>query len=394
MELYIHIPFCVKKCRYCDFTSFAGMADRIDAYLMALLAEAAQQRSCVDEPIETVYLGGGTPSLLSPAQLERLIRGLTRLYRIDDNAEFTAEANPGTVTDAWLETARALGINRLSLGVQAAQDHLLRQLGRIHRFPDAEIAAARARKAGFRQLNLDLIFGIPGQSEADWKDTLSRTLELQPEHISAYGLIPEEGTPLMADLRAGRLQMPPPEAERAMYEMLKDTLRKSGYAQYEISNFAQPGAACRHNIGYWTQKPYLGLGLSAASMVHPHKEGEGLAYTRMQNPNTFALYDRLVHAGEENLRETEEISPKEARFETMMLGLRMTRGISEADFESMHGISVMRCYGKKLLGFQAQGLMDQKEGRWFLTDRGMDIQNAILVELMEDENEGDGAKKA
>ena len=384
MELYIHVPFCRQKCEYCDFVSYAGMQGEMKSYVETLLLEAEQQLKLVTEPIETVYIGGGTPSLLPASLLDELIRGIYRIFPIRGDAEFTSECNPGTLTREWLETARSLGINRLSIGMQAFQPSLLRLLGRIHRFEEVNEAVLAARKAGFRNVSLDLIFGIPDQTEADWAETLRHALSLSVEHISAYGLIPEEGTPLTAKLCSGQLSLPDSDTERSMYEMLKSAMTESGYEQYEISNFARPGFSCRHNIGYWSQVLYLGLGISAASMLNKRKAGCGICYTRFRNPVTFEEYRRLVLGQESGLREQEEISPQEARFETMMLGLRMNRGIDASTFLHLHGKTIEDCYEKKLSSFLEKGLMMKKDGRWFLTPRGMDIQNAILVELMED----------
>lgn len=384
MELYIHIPFCMKKCRYCDFVSFEGMQPHTDHYITTLLMEACQQRSKAPEPMDTVYLGGGTPSLLKPEQLRKLIDGIRSIFDISRNAEITVEANPGTITPRWLDTAVSLGINRISLGMQAAQDQLLQRLGRIHHRHDVDQAVQEARKAGFRNISLDLMFGIPGQSLDDWQETLQYALSMNVEHISAYGLIPEENTPLNEDLLSGRLSLPDPEDERSMYDVLKQTMHAHGFEQYEISNFSLPGFACRHNIGYWRQIPYLGLGLSAASLLNLKREADGLHYMRTKNPDTFRQYDHLVleHAYEE--RESESILPAEARFETVMLGLRMTRGISKSEFLRLHGVSLESLYGQKLHYFQKHDLIRETNDRWFLTSRGMDIQNAILVEMMEE----------
>ncbi len=384
MELYVHIPFCVKKCRYCDFASFAGEAEQMDAYVSCLLKEAEAQRGQVTEPLDTVYLGGGTPSLLSPAALGRLLKGLRERLPIRPGAEWTSEANPGTLTAAWLDAARSGGVNRLSLGMQAAQPAILSVLGRIHRQEETEQSVRAARQAGFRNLNLDLMFGIPGQTRADWAETLEAALALGPEHLSAYGLIPEDGTPLTEDLRAGRLTLPEPEEEREMYGMLRDRLAAAGLFPYEVSNFARPGYACRHNIGYWRQVPCLGLGLSAASMLQLRRDAEGLRYLRVTNPRTLRAYRRLVEEGAEEERERVPVSPAEARFETLMLGLRMYEGVSEADFLALHGVSLAACYGAKLRRLRDGGLMNRAGDRWFLTERGMDIQNAVLVELMDD----------
>ena len=265
MELYIHIPFCRKKCAYCAFASFPGREDSFEAYIEALIQEAAG-RSDVSEPLSTVYFGGGTPSLLPPALLSRLFSGMQASLDLSAVTECTVEANPGTVTEEWLETAVACGVNRISFGMQAYQRRLLEILGRIHRFDAVEESVRLARRAGIGNINLDLMFGIPEQTREDWRETLSAALSLRPDHISAYGLIPEEGTSLERDLTSGRLSLPEPEAERAMYDDAIRELERAGLAQYELSNFARPGKQCRHNIGYWDMTPYLGLGVSAASM--------------------------------------------------------------------------------------------------------------------------------
>ena len=383
MELYVHIPFCVRKCRYCSFASFAASEAEQEAYIRLLLKEAGSRRGEMTEPVSTVYIGGGTPSLLPVELLRSLISGILQLYPIRKDAEFTMEANPGTLHPAWLEAARELGVNRLSIGMQAAQESLLRTLGRIHSFPDVEKSVREARCAGFQNISLDLIFGIPGQTEADWEETLTQALALNPTHISAYGLIPEEGTPLTEDLRSGRLTLPDPEIERNMYNRLKQRMLAQGYQQYEISNFARTGYACRHNIGYWTLVPYLGLGLSAASMVRMEKGPEGVRYTRLRNPAGFDEYARMVRENRPEERESETVPPNDARFETMMLGLRMNRGVSESVFLQLHGKQLPQIYGAKLQQLLEKGLVEKEGDRWFLSDRGMDIQNAVLVELME-----------
>ncbi len=382
MELYVHIPFCKQKCRYCDFASWAGMADRMDSYADLLLEEAEQQKGLMKGGAETVYIGGGTPSLLPSPLLRRLISGLRSVLGISPDAEFTMEANPGTVTETWLRAARSCGVNRLSLGVQAFQDHLLAVLGRIHRFREAEETVRAARKAGFANLSLDLMFGLPGQTEAEWRETLEAALALNPEHISAYGLIPEEGTPLEAELSSGRLTLPDPASERNMYADAKALLGKHGYSPYEVSNFAKSGYECRHNLGYWKQVPYLGLGVSAASMTGLKKEEAGISYTRLNNPRNYTAYESMIREGKP-AREEMTVSPAEARFETLMLGLRLYRGVREEDFLRLHGITLEEYRGPVLHALEKEGLLCRGEGRWFLTERGMDIQNSVLVELMD-----------
>lgn len=382
MELYVHIPFCRQKCRYCDFASYAGCEASMGDYVEALLAEAAVQSNRLGHPsIETVFLGGGTPSLLGSALLSRMIGGLRNLFDIAETAEFTSEANPGTLTPEWLDAAVQGGVNRLSMGMQAAQPMLLRTLGRIHDFPQVEQSVALAREHGIRNISLDLMFGLPGQTLSHWRETLTAALSLHPQHLSCYGLIPEDGTPLKSDLDAGRLALPDEETERAMYDEALTCLAAHGFQQYEISNFALPGCACQHNLGYWRQVPYLGLGASASSML---KDSPTAAYTRETNPAGLADYMHMVKTADWSKRENIPISYAEARFETMVLGLRTTRGVSAGRFQQMHGLSLADCYGPKLESLHQRGLLAHEDGWWRLTRRGMDVQNAILVELMDD----------
>lgn len=382
MELYIHIPFCKKKCRYCAFVSFPGQEAFISDYIDLLLQEAkSRSAESNGQVITSVYIGGGTPSLLSPAQLSALISGLRSVYDFSRITEFTIEANPGTVTREWLDTSIFLGINRLSFGMQAYQDHLLQLLGRIHSFSQVETSVALARAAGFTNISLDLIFGIPGQTINDWNQTTDAALSLEPEHISAYGLIPEEGTLLYMDLQNGSLVLPDPEEEREMYNLIISKNKASGFHQYEISNFARNNHECRHNIGYWTQVPYIGLGVSAASMTGIIHEEDGLSYSRSVNPLSLEEYAGMVRRG--MYAEKERISPPEARFETMMLGLRMNRGVSETEFIRQHRCSVEQCYGPKMEEMKRKGLLIHENGFWKLSARGFDIQNSILVELMD-----------
>ena len=315
--------------------------------------------------------------------LTRLIRGLGRIYDFSHVKEFTVEANPGTVTKEWLDTAALLGITRISFGMQAYQENLLILLGRIHSFADVEESVALARTAGIKNISIDLIFGIPGQTQNDWDQTAEAALSLCPAHISAYGLIPEEGTRLYRDLQKKSLSLPEPETEREMYSAFIRKCSKSGFQQYEISNFAKPGYECRHNIGYWTQVPYLGLGVSAASMLGIILDENGMHYFRRTNPDTLRSYENMIRSGFA-VPENEMISPREARFETMMLGLRMNRGVCEETFRNSHRRTVVQCYGQKLNQLIEKGLIIHENGFWKLTERGFDVQNSVLVELMDD----------
>ena len=382
MELYVHIPFCKQKCRYCAFTSFTGQEAAYEEYISLLPKEAEARMDEAREPVRTVYIGGGTPSLLPPALLRRLAEGLSSLYGFSAVEEFTSEANPGTVSAEWLDAAASAGVNRLSFGMQAYQDRLLSLLGRIHRFDSVCRSVELARKAGFANISLDLIFGIPGQSPADWCETLDKALSLAPEHVSAYGLIPEEGTPLNSDLESGQLSLPDPDSEREMYDTAISVLSALGYRQYEISSFARESRECRHNIGYWTQVPYIGLGVSAASMTGVRLGSEGMSYGRRTNPSTLDAYRSMVLGGDPPAA-SERIGPEEARFEALMLGLRMKRGIRSEDFLRMHRITPEQYRGEKLRRMRSLGLMEYEGGAWRMTRKGFDIQNSVLVELMD-----------
>ena len=352
---------------------------------MSLLLREAELRRCeYNESVETLYIGGGTPSLLSGSQLRRLTDGIRTLFEFAPSVEFTVEANPGTLSKQFLSSAVSAGVNRISLGMQASQEDLLCFLGRIHTFSDVVKSVSAARDAGIKNLNLDLIFGIPGQSVAEWSETLDAALSLQPDHISAYGLIPEESTPLFQMLETGQASLPDPEEERDMYNLAVQKLHRAGLFQYEISNFARENCECRHNIGYWSQVPYLGLGLSAASMRILEHNHEGLTCLRTTNPSDPDVYRKMIFSGDLSRAVSETVLPEESRFESMMLFLRMTRGISDEEFIAMHGISPAACFGDKLESIRKKGLILHEKGAWRLTRRGMDIQNSILVELMED----------
>lgn len=384
MELYIHIPFCVQKCRYCDFVSFPCSEEAKKHYIDLVLSEARERAEhCVLRPFDTVYIGGGTPSLLSPELLTKLIRGLREILPMDKVSEFSVECNPGTVKEEWLSTALELGINRFSVGVQAYQDSLLKMLGRIHRFEDVLHTVELFKKHHVSNYNLDLMFGLPRQTPEQWAETLNKVLSLEPAHLSVYGLIPEDNTLLKKDLDEGVLVLPEPETERDMYYAAKQLLAEKGFRQYEISNFALPGKECRHNIGYWTQVPYLGLGLAASSMLNVEMTDNGIRYQRTVNPADMRDYEALVEKKESKVREIEEILPEDATFETVMLRLRMNKGIDDREYERLHGHRFSEKYDSVIKRYLDLGLMQVKDGCYSLTDAGFDIQNSILVDFME-----------
>ena len=355
----------------------------MEKYVAAILREAACRQVLLTEPVETVYVGGGTPSLLPPAMTEHLLSGLKKQIGFDHVFEFTVEANPGTVSPEWLDVLRCHGVNRISFGVQAVQDALLKTLGRIHRFDDVKKTMNEARSAGFSNINLDLIFGIPGQKADDWIQTIHEILALSPEHISAYGLIPEEGTPLFRDLANGKISLPDVDIERDMYDAAISAFQNAGYHQYEISNFAKPGFECRNNIGYWNQISYLGLGLSAASMLKCAPDDINRFSVRWTNPESFNEYYDTIGNRDSFEKRKENISQSEARFETVMLSLRMTSGMRRSRFRDLHGHVPEYWYGDVLKRLRDQGMMELHNDSWRLTRRGMDIQNSILLEFMD-----------
>lgn len=366
--LYVHVPFCASKCAYCDFASSAGRQADIPRYVEAVVREIARRSAETGHPrANTVFLGGGTPSLLDEFQVTRILDALFDTFPLDEDAEITCESNPGTLTGPFAAALRKAGVNRLSMGAQASQTRLLRLLGRIHEWAEVVASVEAARQAGFDNINLDLMFGLPSQNVADLRETLSAALALGPEHLACYGLIVEEGTPISRDIAAGRLALPDEETERAMYELARQMLAERGLHQYEISNFARDGYACRHNLGCWTRVPYLGFGCAAHSFFDECRTG---------NPTGLDAY----LAGEPS--EMEPISKEEARFESMMLGLRMTRGVRDEDFKRMHGMSIREAFGAKLFKPTRAGLLEWNEGALRLTRLGMDLQNSALLDLM------------
>jgi oxygen-independent coproporphyrinogen III oxidase len=366
--LYVHVPFCVSKCAYCDFASYAGREADIPRYVDAVVSEITRRGAETGHPkADTIFMGGGTPSLLNEFQVTRILDALVEAFPIEQCAEITCECNPGTLTTPFAHALKKAGVNRLSIGAQARQACLLRLLGRIHTWEEVIASVEIARKAGFDNINLDLMFGLPSQTVSDFQKTLDAAIALSPTHLACYGLIVEEATPICRDITVGKLTLPDEDIERDMYELARETLAEHGFHQYEISNFAREGYACRHNLGCWTRVPYLGFGSAAHSLF-----GE----CRTMNPSTLDAY----LAGEEP--KTGQISKEEARFESMMLGLRMTCGVNNEDFTRMHGLSIREAFGDRLDKPIAAGLLEWHDGALRLTRLGMDLQNSVLVDLM------------
>lgn len=365
--LYVHVPFCVSKCTYCDFASYAGREADIPRYVDAVIREIARRGAEVGHPkADTIFLGGGTPSLLDEFQVTRILDALFEAFPIEDGAEITCECNPATLTTPFAQALRKASVNRLSMGAQARQTSLLRLIGRIHNWEGVIASVEIAREAGFDNINLDLMLALPSQTISDVRETLEAAIAISPTHLSCYGLIVEEGTPICRDITVGKLALPDEEIECAMYELAWQTLAEHGFHRYEICNFAREGFACRHNIGCWTRVPYLGFGCAAHSFFEE---------CRIMNPSKFDAY----LAGEEP--KTEQISKEEARFESMMLGLRLTRGLKNEDFTRIHGMSIREAFGEKLDKPIDGGLLEWHEGALRLTRHGMDLQNSVLVDL-------------
>lgn len=420
LSIYVHIPFCERKCHYCDFLSAPASKKEQERYVSALLKEIEYWgKNFPDVPVKSVYFGGGTPSILE-AELfvDMLCKLKEAFHKIDTKTEISMEMNPGTVTKEKLLAYKKAGINRLSIGLQSADNKELKLLGRIHTYEQFIETYHTARECGFDNLNIDLISGLPGQKVEDWKETLKKVIALKPEHISAYSLIIEEGTPFFETYNGKEELLPDEETDREMYALTKSLLAEAGYHRYEISNYSMPGKECVHNIVYWQRGNYLGLGLGSSSMVEN---------VRLQNTDEFEGYvnywAEIIWAGcpegrnngeKRNLtyvnrtdkeldcvswtdkrmnyvnqntnfpdtsREIQQLTKKEQMEEFMFLGLRMIEGVSIAEFEKIFGISIFDVYGRQIEKFKSQKLLNVTD-RIALTDRGIDVSNGIFVEFL------------
>ena len=380
LELYIHIPFCVKKCAYCDFLSGPASNQQIEEYVQALIEEIRYYKEFVKKyEVSTVFWGGGTPSLLTGEQMKALMETLRQTFFIRQNAEITMEANPGTVTVEKLLACQKAGINRISFGLQSVNNEELKMLGRIHTYEEFLESYEAARKAGFQNINVDLISAIPKQTVSSWEQTLQTIISLQPEHISAYSLIVEEGTTFAKLYGEGcKLEhlLPTEEDERRMYERTEELLREAGYHRYEISNYAKEGYECQHNLGYWERKEYLGLGLGASSLIEE---------TRFHNTDEMEEYLRDASNPILLRREQEKLDRQEQMEEFVFLGLRKIRGIQEEKFAEMFGEDIWDCYGRNLERVIKEGLLEREEGVLRLTRKGIDVSNYVFYEILSDD---------
>ena len=364
--IYVHIPFCVQKCRYCDFLSFADKS-RMKEYVEAVLREIRAWHGCGE--VSTIYFGGGTPSVLPAIYIEEILNSIRENFRLEEH--------PGTADSEKFSSYINIGINRLSMGLQSAVDQELKMLGRIHSAGQFVKSYEAARKMGFTNISVDIMSALPGQTLESYRKTLELITALHPEHISAYSLIIEEGTPFYRLYEEGKLILPDEDCEREMYYETKHFLQRYGYERYEISNYARPGYESRHNSSYWTGKNYLGIGLGASSLM------QGM---RFKNTDHMETYLRRQYPGHINIpeiyEEVEILSPKARMEEFMFLGLRMMKGISVAQFEETFGKKFEEVYGETCRKLVGQELLNRENDRIRLTEKGIDVSNLIFSEFL------------
>jgi len=366
-SLYIHVPFCKRKCNYCDFTSYAGKEDLIQEYLESLRSESGYISSLYDKPkIRTVFIGGGTPTLLSEENIKYLFDTISADFEILPGAEVTVEANPGTVTRDKLKTLLSCGANRISLGAQVFNNKLLKKLGRIHMEHEIIDSYNMIKETGFKNVNLDLIFALPGENMKDWRETLEKAIELKPEHISTYNLQIEEGTVFFEEKLEGHLSLPNEDVELEMYTMAIELLRSNDYDQYEISNFAKAGFECEHNKTYWKMLDYIGLGAGA----HSYIDG-----TRIENTSDLNKY---LTKNFSEIKKEHKNSKKENMQEFLFLGLRLLDGFSLGDFTNRFGISFREIYRKETEELVSDGLLEINNKNVKLTQKGLYIANEVF----------------
>ena len=400
LSIYIHIPFCVKKCAYCDFLSFpvgaacmSGYGVYREKYIEALCEELKSYSYLAEtHKVRTIYIGGGTPSILEPDEITLVMTTVRKLFDVAEDAEISIEVNPGTLTSRKAAEYIVNGINRMSIGLQSAQKNELEALGRIHNYDQFLAAFDMAREAGFRNINIDLMSDIPGQTMRSYLDTLDKVLRCKPEHISSYSLIVEDGTPLAADENL-LSQIPDEDVDRQMYDITNKLLGTGGYHRYEISNYAKAGYECRHNIVYWTLGEYIGIGIGAASFLY------GRRYT-----NTFSLEDyidgmarhrelmtfgdHVANSGKardiiEHMRNVEEeLDADRLMEEYMFLGLRMISGVSAEKFNDYFGHSIYDIYGSVIDKYKSTGHLEDDHGLIRLTKKGIDVSNTILADFL------------
>ncbi|MGN0399483.1 MAG: radical SAM family heme chaperone HemW [Blautia sp.] len=374
LGLYLHIPFCVKKCGYCDFLSYGGNEEAKEVYVQALIREIKSYKEFGSSyKVSTVFMGGGTPSCMEPGQIGRIFDAVQETFNLEKSPEISIEVNPGTVTSEKLLEYKEAGVNRLSIGLQSADNENLKLLGRIHTWEEFLESYELVRKAGFDNVNVDLISSLPGQTIEKWEKDLKTTAKLGTEHLSVYQLILEEGTPFYEKYGNHPELLPDEEESRKIYEMTEEILADYGFLPYEISNYAKEGKACRHNLRYWERGDYLGLGLGAASLVRN---------IRMNNTRDMKTYLEKCGAPKTMRTDVQFLEEPQQMEEFMFLGLRKTSGISKKEFYRTFGRDIEMVYEKTLETFLGQGLLVEKKGRIFLSKEGILVSNQILSEFL------------
>jgi len=372
--VYVHIPFCQRKCSYCDFNAYAGMRSLYEPYTRAVVREISNPPPAISNArAETIYFGGGTPSLLPLPMLAEILAACRASFDLPHEAEISLEANPGTLDAAYLDGLRVLGVNRLSLGVQSAHQSELDFFKRGHSFADAVEAVKLARAAGLHNLNVDLIYGIPRQTMAMWQETVTRALELSPDHVSMYCLTIEERTTLALWVRRGQAPLPDDDLAADMVLWADEALAAQGLARYEVSNWARPGRQCRHNLIYWRNAPYFGVGAGA------HSSLEGRRFWNVAHPRE---YIQRIEAGQAPVAGSEDIGRELEMGETMMLGLRLTEGVNWATFESRFGVPMTAVYPRQIETLEDQGLIQVDEIGVRLTQRGWLLGNRVFAAFL------------
>ncbi|ELC8340837.1 radical SAM family heme chaperone HemW [Clostridium perfringens] len=373
ISLYIHIPFCAQKCLYCDFPSFARKDHLRKAYIEALNKEIISLREKHNNlEINTIFIGGGTPSVLEADELECLLKEVAKLNMAKD-IEYSMECNPGNLTEEKLEVMKKYGVNRISMGLQAKQDNLLKGLGRIHNYKTFKENFLLAKKVGFNNINVDLMFGLPNQRLNEWEETLREIISLEPAHISAYSLIIEEGTAFYNLYENDKLKLPTEEEERKMYHLAKKILEENGFNQYEISNYAKERKECRHNLAYWNMDNWIGVGSAAASYINGK---------RIKNISSVEEYINSINEKGEAVEEIINNSKNDNIEEFMFMGLRKINGIDENEFKKRFSMNINDVYGEILNKYIDEGLLIRESGRIFLSEKGIEISNVIMADFL------------
>ena len=400
LEIYIHIPFCVKKCDYCDFLSAPADLETKEKYVEALINEIKLNKNKMSEyVVDTVFIGGGTPSLLEENQISKIMSVLKDNCNMSENPEITIECNPGTITESKRWEYKKSGINRISFGLQSANDQELKSIGRIHNYAGFLESYNLARKCGFDNINVDLMSALPGQTLKSYEETLNKVVRLEPEHISAYSLIVEENTLMYYRVKKAQIKginiLPDEESERKMYYLTNNILRSNGYRKYEISNYSKPGKECKHNIGYWQRKEYLGFGIGAASLYKENRYNNisdinkyievltnNIKENSINNVGNSSEVENQVNILNSIVKNLQQLTERDRMEEFMFLGLRMMEGVSMEKFERYFGKPYMEVYGKVQKKMEDKRFLINDNGYVKLTEFGIDLSNYVMSEFL------------